>query len=133
MVEMQKIAPTMMFLGEAEEAIAFYVKLFDDSRVDRLERYGDRYAGPEGQVVHAEFRLKGQRFIAMDNAGQQAYEFTPAISFFVTCADEAEIDRLAAALGENGMFHMPLDTYPFARKYCWVEDRFGVSWQLLLE
>jgi len=94
MADEQKIATMLMFTGQAEEAISFYTALFDDSRVEFIQHYGPDYPGPEGQVVHSRFKLKGQSFLAMDSHVEQASTFTPRISFFVTCADEAEIDRL---------------------------------------
>ncbi len=127
------ITPTLMFRGEAEEAIRFYTALFTHSGVESIERYGPEYPGPEGQVVHARFRLKGQLFIAMDSHVEQPFTFTPSTSFFVTCVDAAELDRLFAGLSEGGSVLMPLDTYPFATRYAWVQDRFGLSWQLILQ
>jgi predicted 3-demethylubiquinone-9 3-methyltransferase (glyoxalase superfamily) len=133
MSDHDKIAPLLMFAGQAEEAIAFYIGLFDDSDLLFMQKYGPEYpGGPEGQVVHARFTLNGKLFMAMDSAVEQPFTFTPSISFFVNCADEAEIDRLFAALSEGGVL-MPLDTYPFATRYAWVHDRFGVSWQLNLQ
>jgi predicted 3-demethylubiquinone-9 3-methyltransferase (glyoxalase superfamily) len=132
MADQQKIAAALMFLGRAEEAIGFYVGLFKDSAIDMIEHYGPGYPGPEGQVVHAEFRLKGQLFMAMDSVVPQDYTFNPAVSLFVDCDDEGEIDRLFAALSEGGRVLMGLGVYPFAQKYAWVEDRFGVSWQLIV-
>jgi len=128
----EKMAPTLMFAGRAEEAIGFYTGVFDDASVESIERYGPDYPGPEGQVVHARFRLKGQLFIAMDSHVEQASAFAPSISFFVFCDDEAEVDRLAGELSDGGSFLMPLDSYDFATRYAWVQDRFGVSWQLVL-
>jgi predicted 3-demethylubiquinone-9 3-methyltransferase (glyoxalase superfamily) len=128
----EKIAAMLMFGGQAEEAMAFYTALFEESGIEFVERYGPAYPGPEGQVVHARFRLAGQLFMAMDSHIEQPYTFTPSLSFFVTCADEPEIDRLAAALSEAGTVLMELGSYPFAAKYAWVQDRYGVSWQLML-
>jgi predicted 3-demethylubiquinone-9 3-methyltransferase (glyoxalase superfamily) len=130
--EDEKLAAMLMFSGQAEEAMSFYAALFPDSHIESVERYGPGYPGPEGQVVHARFRIAGQPFMAMDSHIEQPFTFTPSISFFVTCADEPEIDRLAAALSEGGTVLMELGSYPFARKYAWVQDRFGVSWQLIL-
>jgi predicted 3-demethylubiquinone-9 3-methyltransferase (glyoxalase superfamily) len=127
-----KLATTLMFAGQAEEAMSFYTSLFDDSRIDFVQKYGPDYPGPEGQVVHARFTLAGQPFVAMDSAVEQHFAFTPAISIFVTCHDEDEIDRLHAAFTEGGSVMMELGEYPFAAKYAWVQDRFGVSWQLIL-
>lgn len=127
-----RLTTTLMFTGQAEEAMAFYTSLFDDSHVDFVQKYGPDYPGPEGQIVHARFTLAGQQFIAMDSAVPQSTTFTSAISIFVTCRDEAEIDRLHAAFTDGGSVMMPLGEYPFAAKYSWVQDRFGVSWQLML-
>ena len=132
MSENEKFAAMLMFSGQAEEAMSFYAALFPQSSIESIERYGSDYPGPEGQVVHGRFRLAGQLFLAMDSATEQPFTFTPSMSFFVTCADELEIDRLAAALSEAGTVLMELGSYPFATKYAWVQDRFGVSWQLIL-
>ena len=132
MADAQKIATILMFTGQAEEAMVFYGGLFDDFEIEFLQRYGADYPGPEGQVAHARFRLAGQSFLAMDSAVPQDSQFNPRISFCVTCASEAEIDRLFAALSAQGEVLMALDRYPFAAKYAWVQDRFGVSWQLIL-
>jgi len=131
MAESQTISTMLMFSGRAEEAIDFYTSLFADSNIETIVRYGPEFpGGPEGQVVHARFSLKGQQFMAMDSAVEQPFTFTPSISLFVTCEDEDEIDRLFTSLSEDGGVMMPLDTYPFATKYAWVHDRYGVSWQL---
>ncbi len=126
-----QIATMLMFGGRAEEAIGFYTSLFGDSGVESIERYGPEYPGPEGQVVHARFRLCGQLVMAMDSHIEQPFTFTPSISFFITCASAPEVDRLYAALSEGGSVMMELDSYAFAKRYAWVQDRFGVSWQLM--
>lgn len=126
-----QIATMLMFAGRAEEAIGFYTSLFADSGVEFIERYGPGYPGPEGQVVHARFKLCGQLLMAMDSHVEQTFTFTPSTSLFVTCASESEVDRLYAALTEGGSVMMDLDRYPFATRYAWVQDRFGVSWQLM--
>ena len=132
MADAHKIAAMLMFTGQAEEAMTFYGGLFDDFAIEFLQRYGADYPGPEGQVVHARFRLAGQSFLAMDSAVPQDSQFNSRISFFVTCTDEVEIDRLFAALSADGKVLMALGRYPFAARYAWVQDRFGVSWQLIL-
>ena len=126
-----QIAPMLMFGGRAEEAIGFYTGLFHDSSIEFIERYGPGYPGPEGQVVHARFRLNGQPLMAMDSHIEQPFTFTPSISIFVNCPTEAEVDRLYAGLSDGGSVMMALDKYPFAARYAWVQDRFGVSWQLM--
>jgi predicted 3-demethylubiquinone-9 3-methyltransferase (glyoxalase superfamily) len=129
-----RIETMLMFLGQAEEAVDFYISLFDDSGIDFFDHYGPDYpGGPEGQVVHCLFHLNGQYVRAMDSAVPQPFTFTPSTSFFITCPTDAEVDRLYGALSEGGGVLMGLDTYPFASRYAWVVDRFGVSWQLMSE
>lgn len=129
----QHIVPFLMFLGDAEEAMNFYVSVFDESRILHVSRYGKDEGGKEGSVVHAEFLLKGHEFMCIDSAVDQPFTFTPAMSLYVVCESEEEIDRLFARLSEGGKVFMELATYPFAEKYGWVNDKFGVSWQLNLE
>jgi predicted 3-demethylubiquinone-9 3-methyltransferase (glyoxalase superfamily) len=131
MADVQQIATMLMFTGQAEEAMTFYTGLFADSDIDFLQHYGPDYPGPEGEVVHARFRLAGRPFLAMDSHLDQPFDFNPRISFFVTCASAAEVDRLHGALSQGGSELMALDGYPFAERYAWVQDRFGVSWQLM--
>ena len=126
-----EIATMLMFTGQAEEAMNFYTSLFEDSSVESIARYGPEYpGGPDGQVVHARFRLNGKLVLAMDSAVPQSFTFTASTSFFVTCPTAEEVDRLYALLSDGGGVMMALDSYPFARRYAWVQDRFGVSWQL---
>jgi predicted 3-demethylubiquinone-9 3-methyltransferase (glyoxalase superfamily) len=129
---MQKINTFLMFEGRAEEAMTFYTSLFADSGIVSLSRYGDEGPGAPGSVVHAVFSLAGQTFMCIDSYVNHAFGFTPATSLWVTCDTEAEIDRLFAALSEGGQVLMPLDAYPFSPRYGWLNDRFGVSWQLSL-
>ena len=82
--------------------------------------------------MQATFTIAGQTFMAIDSAMKHDFTFTPSMSLFVDCADEAEIDALFAKLSEGGKVLMPLAAYPFSRKFAWLSDRFGVSWQLNL-
>jgi predicted 3-demethylubiquinone-9 3-methyltransferase (glyoxalase superfamily) len=127
---MQKISPFLWFDNQAEEAARFYTSLFPDSRVKKTVIYDD--LGPElGETVTVvEFQLAGLDVTAM-NAGP-AFSFTPAISFMVACESEDEIDRLFEKLSEDGSVLMPLQAYPFSEKFAWVNDRYGLSWQLSL-
>ncbi len=132
---MQKLTTYLMFVGEdgkAEEAVSFYVSLFRNSRIDKMERFGPGEPGKEGSIKHADFILDGQEFMAMDGGPTHKFTFTPSMSIFVTCESETEIDDLFNRLSEGGRVHMPLNSYPFSPKFAWVEDRFGVSWQLNL-
>lgn len=129
---MQKITTFLMFEGTAEEAMTFYVSLFDDGEVLAVTRYGPDGPGPEGSVTQATFRLAGQEFMCIDSYVSHAFTFTPAVSLFVNCADDEEIERLYAALEKGGSALMPLGSYGFSEKFGWLNDRFGVSWQLNL-
>lgn len=129
---MQKFVTFLMFQGRAEEAMNFYTSLFAGSKIDNIVRYGAGEAGAEGSVMMAMFSLGGQQFMASDSPVQHAFTFTPSISIWVNCESEAEIDRVFNALADGGAVLMPLDTYPFSKKFGWVQDRFGVSWQLTL-
>ena len=129
----EKIETFLMFEGRCEEAINTYVSLFKDAVIERIQRYGQEApGGAAGKVMVAAFSLKGQTFMAIDSPIKHDFGFTPAISLFVDCTDEAEIDHLFAALSEGGKIMMPLDRYPFSRKFAWIADKFGVSWQLSL-
>lgn len=128
----QKITTFLMFEGRAEEALTFYVSLFEDSEVVDISRYGADGPGEEGTVLHATFSLAGQRFMCIDSYVKHEFGFTPAVSLFVECDTEGELDRLYGALAEQGRELMPLGSYGFSTKFGWVNDRFGVSWQLNL-
>jgi predicted 3-demethylubiquinone-9 3-methyltransferase (glyoxalase superfamily) len=130
---MQKITTFLMFTGRAEEAMNFYTSLFKQSEILSLTRYGANEAGAEGTVQHAIFTLNGQEFMCIDSSVQHAFTFTPSISLYVRCDTEEEIDAVFAKLSQDGQIHMPLDRYPFSKRFGWVSDKFGVSWQLNLE
>ncbi|HEV7214673.1 MAG TPA: VOC family protein [Chloroflexota bacterium] len=128
----QKITAFLMFEGNAEEAMTFYISLFDDAEIISITRSGADGPGKEGSVQHATFSLAGERFMCIDSPTKHGFTFTPAISLFVQCENEAEIDRLYAALVDHGTELMSLGNYGFSTKFGWVNDRFGVSWQLNL-
>jgi predicted 3-demethylubiquinone-9 3-methyltransferase (glyoxalase superfamily) len=127
-----RISTFLMFEGKAEQAMNFYVSLFAGATVTSIRRYGPGEPGAEGSVLHASFMLKGQNFMCIDSPAKHAFTFTPATSIFVDCDSETEVDMLFGKLSEGGQVLMPLDTYPFSRKFAWVADRFGVSWQINL-
>jgi predicted 3-demethylubiquinone-9 3-methyltransferase (glyoxalase superfamily) len=126
------VTPFLMFQGACEEALNLYVSLIPDAAITSLTRWGPDGAGPEGQVQQASFTLAGREFRAFDSPPVHAFSFTPSFSLFVDCRDDAELERLYAALSEAGEALMPLGEYGFSRKFGWVNDRFGVSWQLNL-
>ena len=116
---MQKIVPFLWFDKEAEEAVTFYVSIFKNSIITSVSRYGEAGPGPKGSVMTMQFELEGQKFIAL-NGGPQ-YKFTPAISLFVNCTTQAEVDELWDKLAADGGF----------QQCGWVQDRYGLSWQIV--
>ena len=126
------ISTFLMFTGAAEEAMNFYVSLFEGSRVHRVERFGANEAGAEGSIKRADFELKGHSVICLDSPPVHAFTFTPSISLFVEVESEAELASAFGRLSEGGKVLMPLDAYGFSRRFGWTQDRFGVSWQLNL-
>lgn len=129
-----QIIPHLWFDTQAEEAVQFYTSLFKNSKTGAMTRYSSEgfeiHGQPEGQVMTIDFELDHCPFIALN--GGPYFKFTPAISFFVVCETEAEVDTLWQALSTDGMALMPLSKYPWSAKYGWVQDRFGLSWQLTL-
>ncbi len=126
------VHPFLMFEGNAEQAMNFYVSLFPGSKVIDISRYGPGGPGPEGSVIKATFSVAGQTVMCIDSFVKHEFTFTPAFSFFVECDSEAELRRLSAALSDGGSALMPLDNYGFSRLFTWLKDRYGVSWQLNL-
>lgn len=129
----QKITPFLMYAGQAEAAMNYYISIFDRSEIVSIRRYGPNEAGAEGSVLHATFSLNGQEFMCIDSNVKHGFTFTPAISFYVACETEAEVDRVYARLSQDGQVLMPLAAYPFNPKFAWVADKFGVTWQLALK
>jgi len=127
----QTVTPFLMFEGVAEEAMTFYVLLFN-GQVVSVTRYGPGESGVEGSIKRADFTLAGQHVICIDSAVKHGFTFTPAMSLFVECEEEAELDAVYAQLSAGGQVLMPPDNYGFSRKFAWLNDRFGVSWQLNL-
>ncbi|MBY0123777.1 VOC family protein [Bacillus sp. S/N-304-OC-R1] len=130
---MSKITPFLMFQdGKAEEAMNFYTSLIEDSQIINIIRYGANQAGDEGTVMKAYFTLKGQEFMCIDSNVKHQFSFTPSFSIYVTCDTEEEIDNLYQKLIADGEALMPIGDYGFSKKFGWLNDRFGVSWQLNL-
>lgn len=116
---MQKITPFLWFNNNAEEAVMLYTSIFKNSKVHHISRYGKGGPGPEGMLMSATFELEGQNFIALN--GGPDFPFTPAISLFVDCKTQEEVDELWERLSEGG-----------SRDRCgWLKDRFGLSWQII--
>lgn len=122
----QKIAPCLMFCGaqqgNAEKAMDFYTSLFDNSEIVTNQHYDKNYPGPEGQVVHAEFLLNGERFIAMDSGIEQPFTFNEAVSLMVNCDTQEAIDYYWNYLIRGGDEK--------AQQCGWLKDKYGLSWQI---
>jgi predicted 3-demethylubiquinone-9 3-methyltransferase (glyoxalase superfamily) len=115
----QKITPFLWFDGKAEEAMNFYTSIFKNSKIKSVSRYGEAGPGPKGTVMSGTFQLEGQEFIAL-NGGPQ-FKFNEAVSFFVDCRTQEEVDRLWERLSEGG-----------EKQSCgWLKDKYGLSWQIV--
>jgi len=133
-IKYQKITPNLWFDGVGEDAARFYTNLFPDSTIGKIYRFGKEgaeiHGNPDGAVMNVEFSLAGQPFLALN--GGPLFKFNPSISFFVICETEKEINNLWNALVEGGEIMMPLDQYDWSERYGWLNDKFGLSWQLML-
>lgn len=131
---MKKVTPFLMFQNnDAEDAMNFYTSIIEDSNIQSITRYGADGPGTEGTVLQAAFSLKGQDFMCIDSHIKHAFDFTPSFSIYLTCDSEAEIDYLYDILLQKGNALMPIGDYGFSKKFGWLVDQFGVSWQLNLE
>lgn len=119
--------------NNAEEAMNFYIELFTNSGVIEVQRHGKDGPGKEGTILKAAFELNGKQYICSDSFIQHQWTFTPAVSNWVTCNTKEEIEFLFSNLSKNGDVKMPLDNYGFSKQFAFVEDKFGLSWQLNLE
>jgi predicted 3-demethylubiquinone-9 3-methyltransferase (glyoxalase superfamily) len=116
---MQKITPFLWFDDKAEEAVEFYTSIFKNSKIGRISRYGEEGPGSKGTLMTATFQLNGQEFMALN--GGPYFTFSPAISFFVNCETQEEVDELWEKLSEGG-----------EKQQCgWLKDKYGVSWQIV--
>ena len=116
---MQRITPFLWFDDKAEEAVTFYTSIFKNSRVVSVSRHGDAGPGHKGTVMSATFELDGQQFMALN--GGPHYTFSPAISLFVNCETQQEVDELWEKLSAGGE----------TQRCGWLKDRYGVSWQII--
>ena len=116
---MQKITPFLWFENNAEEAANFYTSIFKNSRILNIRHYPEGSPGPAGTLMTVEFQLDGQDFIALN--GGPHYKFSPAISFFVNCNSQEEVDELWNKLSDGGE----------TQQCGWLKDKYGVSWQII--
>lgn len=120
----KRITPFLMFDGQAKEAIEKYTSLLPNSDIQNIVYHED------GTVLHATFVLSGQLFMAIDNKNGETIPFTSAISLFIECESLEEIEKLFSELAKEGKVLMPLGPLPFSEKFGWVQDKYGVTWQL---
>ena len=123
----------LMFEGAAEEAMHLYVSVFRGASIKQIERFGPNEPGNEGSVRRAHLMLGELPLMLFDSSVKHAFTFTPSMSIFVECEDEAELQAAFERLSEGGEILMPLGEYWFSTKFGWLKDRFGVSWQLNVE
>jgi predicted 3-demethylubiquinone-9 3-methyltransferase (glyoxalase superfamily) len=125
--------PFLMFQGgTAQAALDLYFATFPDSRMVQVERYAEGDPGPAGTIKVAVFTLCGREFMCSDSPIKHNFSFTPASSTFVDFDSVAELERTFRILSEGGQVLMALSNYGFSPRFGWLNDRFGVSWQLNL-
>lgn len=131
----QKIVPCLWFDTEAEEAVEFYTSLFGNSKVNSVTRYPaaghEIHQMKEGSVMSIDFELEGYQIQALN--GGPHFKLNPSTSLFMVCRDEAEINRLWKTLIGNGKALLPLDSYDWSSRYGWLQDRYGLNWQFMIE
>ena len=119
--------------GNAENAMNFYVEIFDNSKIINVNRWGNGAPVAEGKIMQATFELNGNLFMCSDSPPVHDWDFSPAVSNYINCENEDEMNRLFSKLSENGKITMPINNYGFSQKFGWVIDQFGISWQLNLK
>lgn len=132
-MEIPKITTFLMYNNQAEEAINLYTSLFDDSEIITMVKYDEDGPGEPGTVQHSIFTLNGQVFMAIDANSGQELPMNPAISLYVTVKDNAEMERLYNGLKKEGAILMPKTEMPPYKQFAWVQDKYGVSFQLAQE
>jgi predicted 3-demethylubiquinone-9 3-methyltransferase (glyoxalase superfamily) len=125
-----EIRPHLMFFGEAQAAIDLYTSTFQGARVASIATHAADGPGVAGTVARATLVLGAQELVVIDSPPVHDFSFTPAMSLLVEFDTPAELDSVFAKLAEGGRVLMPLAAYPFSKRFGWLQDRFGVSWQL---
>lgn len=127
------VSTHLMFYGAAGDALALYRSVFDEFVVKSVEKHPDSDADMAGRIKVARVEFAGHDLVVIDSPPVHRFTFTPAMSLFVDFADADRLDRAFNALSADGAVFMPLDDYGFSPRFGWLQDRFGVSWQLNLE
>lgn len=127
----RSVLPFLMFQEhKAEDAINYYVDLIPQSRVESIQRFGDSNPDFAERILSATVSIGGQIVRFFDSPIKHHFDLTPSFSFFIECESKEELHAIASALEDGGKILMPLDSYEFSEQFTWIEDRFGVSWQL---
>lgn len=121
------LRPFITLEGQAQLALDLYAEVFPDFALHALTHHA---APHDDLIMTAMFEVKGQAMMISDSFISHQWSITPGISFFIDLEGESELNRLAAALAEGGLVHMPAGDYGFSTLFAWVQDRFGVNWQL---
>ena len=129
----KQVTTFLTFNGCAEEAMNYYADLIEDAEITSISRYMAGEAGAKGTVMAATFKIKDQELACIDSAIKQNFSFTPAISIYMNCDSVEEIKKIFRGLSSEGKVFMELTSYGFSELYGWVEDKYGVSWQLNLD
>src|SRR5690625_4366507 len=126
------VKPFLMFQhGKGREALTFYMELFPEARIDHVTYYSEEdELGVTGTIQLAQFTIHDQSFMCIDSHIEHSFDFTPSFSIYITCESEDEINHLYETLIDGGQALMPIGNYGFSKRFGWVNDRFGVSWQL---
>ena len=119
--------------NNAQEAMNFYIDIFENSKIIDVQKHGKDGPAKEGTIFFARFELNGSQFACSDSYIKHEWDFTPGVSNFVDCKTDDEIETIFAKLVKGGKALMPLNNYGFSQKFGFVEDQFGVSWQLNLQ
>ena len=126
------VTPFLMFQGKnAQKAIDFYIKVIPDSRVEDIQHFEDSNPDFADWIMFATVTIGGQKIMFSDSPIEHAFDFTPSFSFAINCKSVDEMKAIATQLEVDGKILMPLDSYGFSKKFTWVEDKFGISWQLI--
>ena len=131
-MEIPKVTPFLMFNNQAEEAVNLYTSLFKNSEILTMVKYGEDGPGEPGTVQHSIFTLNGQVFMAIDANNGEELPMNPSISLYITVEDAMEMEHLFNGLKKEGAILMPKTPMPPFREFAWVQDKFGVSFQLAL-
>lgn len=127
---MKSMTPFLMFEGRAEEAMEYYMDIFEDAEIRYVQKYDADSPEMQGKIMQGVIRIHDQMIMLMDSNVPHEFSFTPSMSFFIECHSLPEIENHYRKLKKKGAILMPLDEYGFSDRFAWVQDQFGVSWQL---